>query len=339
MPRPALRKWWLIALALAAGAALRLWFIHAYPEVDGDPLVYGDIAKNWMLHSIYGRTIAGHIVPTLIRLPGYPLFLVLCFRLFGLEHYNAVMYTQVAIDLATCLLIAALACRIWSPARRLVGSLARRPLPLYRQLHRHAAHRDPRTLHHRSRLLRLRPCSRRAPLALGSHPRLCLELRRHPSPRWRPARRRPLPRPRLLRIEALGHPAHDPLGSSSAVSSPSSPSSPGPSATPAPSTSSSPSPRATPLTPAKTPTPASSAGHEPSASTSPAPGKSTGMPTTTSSTSAISPHAPSTPTGNTSKLAPSSTTTTATPPSRHRSMPASPPSPPSASTTTPSATT
>lgn len=115
MPRTALRRWWLIALALAAGAALRLWFIHAYPEVEGDPLVYGDIAKNWMLHGIYGRTIAGHIVPTLIRLPGYPLFLILCFRLFGIEHYNAVMYAQVAIDLATCLLIAALARRIWSP--------------------------------------------------------------------------------------------------------------------------------------------------------------------------------------------------------------------------------
>ncbi len=115
MPRPALRNWWLLALALAAGAALRLWFIHAYPEVDGDPLVYGDIAKNWMLHGIYGRTLAGHAVPTLIRLPGYPLFLVLCFRLFGLEHYNAVMFAQVAIDLGTCLLIAALARRIWSP--------------------------------------------------------------------------------------------------------------------------------------------------------------------------------------------------------------------------------
>jgi hypothetical protein len=115
MPHAAARRWWLIALALAAGAALRLWFIHAYPEVEGDPLVYGDIAKNWMLHGIYGRTIAGHIVPTLIRLPGYPLFLILCFRLFGIEHYNAVMYAQVAIDLATCLLIAALARRIWSP--------------------------------------------------------------------------------------------------------------------------------------------------------------------------------------------------------------------------------
>ncbi|MFP5228840.1 MAG: ArnT family glycosyltransferase [Acidobacteriota bacterium] len=114
MPR-ALRNGLFLALALAAGAALRLWFIHAYPEIEGDPLVYGDIAKNWMLHGIYGRTLAGSIHPTLIRLPGYPLFLILCFRLFGVEHYNAVMDVQVVIDLATCLLIAALARRIWSP--------------------------------------------------------------------------------------------------------------------------------------------------------------------------------------------------------------------------------
>ena len=107
-------KWCLLSLALAAGAVLRLWFIHAYPELQGDPLVYGDIAKNWTLHGIYGLTIGGVIHPTLIRLPGYPLFLVVCFRLFGMEHYNAVMYVQVAIDLATCLLIAAFARRVWS---------------------------------------------------------------------------------------------------------------------------------------------------------------------------------------------------------------------------------
>lgn len=94
-------------MALGAGAALRLWFIHAYPEVQGDPLIYGGIAKNWMLHGIYGKTTSGSLLPTLIRLPGYPLFLILCFKLFGLEHYHAVMYAQTAIDLGTCLLVAA----------------------------------------------------------------------------------------------------------------------------------------------------------------------------------------------------------------------------------------
>lgn len=100
--------------ALLAGAVLRLWFIHAFPEVQGDPLVYGGIAKNWMLHGVYGTTTSGTLAPTLIRLPGYPLFLVLCFRLFGMEHYHAVMYAQTVIDLGTCLLIAAFVRRIWS---------------------------------------------------------------------------------------------------------------------------------------------------------------------------------------------------------------------------------
>ena len=108
------RKWSVGLLALAAGAALRLWFIHAYPEVQGDPLVYGSIAKNWMLHGVYGKTTSGILRPTLIRLPGYPLFLAASFKIFGMEHYHAVMFLQTAIDLASCILIAAFTRRIWS---------------------------------------------------------------------------------------------------------------------------------------------------------------------------------------------------------------------------------
>jgi len=108
------RKWWIALFALAAGAALRLWFIHAYPEVQGDPLIYGDIAKNWMVHGIYGLSGPDGIRPTLIRLPGYPLFLVVCFRLFGIEHYHAVMYVQTGIDLISCLLIAGFTAKIAS---------------------------------------------------------------------------------------------------------------------------------------------------------------------------------------------------------------------------------
>lgn len=108
------RKWWIGIVALAAGAALRLWFIHAYPEVQGDPLVYGSIAKNWMLHGIYGSTTSGELRPTLIRLPGYPQFLALCFKLFGMEHYHAVMFLQTVVDLASCILTAAFTRRIWN---------------------------------------------------------------------------------------------------------------------------------------------------------------------------------------------------------------------------------
>jgi 4-amino-4-deoxy-L-arabinose transferase-like glycosyltransferase len=102
------------ALALAAGLALRLWFVAHVARISGDTLIYGNIARNWMQHGVYSFTAPpGVPVPTLIRLPGYPLFLMACFRIFGVEHYTAVMYVQCVIDLCTCLLIAALAGRLF----------------------------------------------------------------------------------------------------------------------------------------------------------------------------------------------------------------------------------
>lgn len=115
MLSPRARKLGLVLVALAAGAALRLWFIWAYPEIGGDTLIYGNIAKNWMLHGVYGVSAAGEALhPTLIRLPGYPLFLRLCFQLFGIEHYYPVLFVQVVVDLLTCLLIAGFARRVWN---------------------------------------------------------------------------------------------------------------------------------------------------------------------------------------------------------------------------------
>lgn len=104
------------ALALAAGLVLRFWFVTHAARIDGDTLIYGNIARNWLQHGVYGftQTTRG-ITPTLIRLPGYPLFLAVCFAFFGLDHYIAVMYVQCVIDLLTCVLVAALAHRLFGP--------------------------------------------------------------------------------------------------------------------------------------------------------------------------------------------------------------------------------
>ncbi len=113
-----------VVLALAAGAALRFYFIHAFPVIQGDSLLYGAIAENWLSHGVYGFSMSGpsHLVsPTLIRLPGYPAFLALCFQVFGLENYRAVLYLQAAIDLAGCLFVAAFVRRLSSARAALIA--------------------------------------------------------------------------------------------------------------------------------------------------------------------------------------------------------------------------
>jgi hypothetical protein len=102
-----------VALALAGGAWMRLWMLKALPQVNGDTLLYGGMAKNLLLHGQFAITDGSGVVhPTLIRLPGYPLFLAACFRVFGMENYTAVSYMQIALELAGCLLLAAFVRRI-----------------------------------------------------------------------------------------------------------------------------------------------------------------------------------------------------------------------------------
>jgi hypothetical protein len=100
-------QWLSAGLALAAGLGLRLWMLGAFPQVSGDTLVYGNLAKNLLLHGRFALTDGSGVVhATLIRLPGYPLFLALCFSLFGIDNYNAVACVQIALELAGCLLLA-----------------------------------------------------------------------------------------------------------------------------------------------------------------------------------------------------------------------------------------
>src|SRR5215469_16773773 len=100
-------------LATAAALALRLFFVFGFPLVAGDTFIYGDIARNWLNHGIYGLTDNGVVRPTLIRLPGYPAFLAVIFAIFGQEHYRTVMVVQALIDVNTCLVIAALALELF----------------------------------------------------------------------------------------------------------------------------------------------------------------------------------------------------------------------------------
>jgi hypothetical protein len=110
-----------VLLALASGLALRLWMLKQFFNLSGDPLVYGDLAKNLLLHGSYALSGGGGAFdPALIRLPGYPLFLALCFRLFGMENYVSAAWVQIGLELAGCLLLADFARRI-APVRLSTG--------------------------------------------------------------------------------------------------------------------------------------------------------------------------------------------------------------------------
>jgi len=86
-----------------------------FPGVVTDSFVYGDIAKNWLQHGIYGLSGPDEISPTYIRLPGYPAFLAFIFAIFGMEHYRAVLFVQMLVDLGTCFLCADIGSRLWGP--------------------------------------------------------------------------------------------------------------------------------------------------------------------------------------------------------------------------------
>lgn len=107
-------RWWL--LAMAAGLCLRLYFVWRHAFLAGDSLLYGDLAANLVRHHTFGFT-ENVIRPTLIRLPGYPIFLAVCFKIFGINNWPAVMYVQVALDLVSCWLMGEI-------ARRVVGERA-----------------------------------------------------------------------------------------------------------------------------------------------------------------------------------------------------------------------
>lgn len=108
-----------VAAVLAAAVLLRALWILKLPVVAGDSLTYSEIARNVLNSHIYGRTAVSGVQPTLIRLPGYPLFLAAIFHIFGQDHYQAVMAVQLFVDIGTCLLVA-------DTARRMFGERAAR---------------------------------------------------------------------------------------------------------------------------------------------------------------------------------------------------------------------
>lgn len=114
MAKGRVKTWVWVIGALALGLGLRLYFVIEAPPMTNDTVLYGDLAKNLVEHHVYGFTVAGAAPrPTLIRVPGYPLFLAACFVVFGVGKYQAVLWVQLLIDLLGCFMMADLARRLF----------------------------------------------------------------------------------------------------------------------------------------------------------------------------------------------------------------------------------
>jgi 4-amino-4-deoxy-L-arabinose transferase-like glycosyltransferase len=101
-----------VALAAISGLALRLYLVLKFPVTDtGDAPFYIELAWNWLKNGVYGFPVYGQLTPVDMRVPGYPAFLASVFAVAG-PSTRAAMLAQVAVDLATCLVIAMIAARL-----------------------------------------------------------------------------------------------------------------------------------------------------------------------------------------------------------------------------------
>ena len=98
--------------SLALGLCLRLFFLIKYPASSGDIPLYDEIATNWLKHGVYGVNLNDALVPVDVRMPGYPAFLALIYRLTGRAGEAAqfqVMLVQAFVDLLCCVVVGAIA--------------------------------------------------------------------------------------------------------------------------------------------------------------------------------------------------------------------------------------
>ena len=127
MTRPVSRKQiWIAALVLLVAFGFRLFVALRLPnDTPDDGRVYAQIARNVLEHHVYSHEEQAPFVPSLIRLPGYPLFLSAIYSIAGHTNNTAVRIVQAIIDTATCILVALVAFQ-WTAdeKRKRISSLA-----------------------------------------------------------------------------------------------------------------------------------------------------------------------------------------------------------------------
>src|SRR5438552_2993667 len=112
------RGFWIVVLLILSAAGFRIAIAHFLPNDEPDDgRVYAQLARNVLEQHVYSLDPEPAYQPTLIRLPGYPLFLAGIYSLFGHTNNSAVRIAQALLDTGTCVLVALLAF-YWEPDDR-----------------------------------------------------------------------------------------------------------------------------------------------------------------------------------------------------------------------------
>src|ERR1044072_84648 len=113
-------------LLLAVAFTFRVAVARFYPNHSPDDgKLYSQIARNVLEQRVYSHESEPPFAPSLIRLPGYPLFLAGVYSVFGHHDDGAVRIVQALVDPDTCGVIALVAFW-WEPdeKRKRAASIA-----------------------------------------------------------------------------------------------------------------------------------------------------------------------------------------------------------------------
>lgn len=100
-------RWFIYASVIVIALSFRLFLALRLPNDEPDDgRVYSLIARNILEQHVYSHDAQPPYAPSLIRLPGYPLFLVAIYAVFGHGNNTAVRVVQAVLDTITCALIA-----------------------------------------------------------------------------------------------------------------------------------------------------------------------------------------------------------------------------------------
>jgi len=106
---------WILGVSLVLLTLTSRICVAYFLPVDGpgDGVIYAQIARNILEQGVYSLESQTPFTPTLVRLPGYPLFIAAVYSVFGHDNNTAVRIVQAVFDTATCG-IAAILALLWT---------------------------------------------------------------------------------------------------------------------------------------------------------------------------------------------------------------------------------